>query len=121
MKKPLITYSIAALCLFSGIALAANMNFLSNQALARMTPDDATLFSAAASKALRESDDTSVAWNNPKTGASGTITPHPDPEKETNCRLLHMVSIVQSVKDDGYYRFCKQADGTWPLVMPSSL
>jgi surface antigen len=117
-KNTLTALAIALTLLGSGLAQAANMAFMADQAMSRFTDQDAEFFNEAAHEALKAKDGTEIKWNNPGTGAFGTLTPYPDPEKDANCRVVHMVNIAENVKSAGYYRFCKRADGSWPPVMP---
>lgn len=117
-KITLTVLGIALTLLGSGISQAANMAFMADQAMSRFTAQDAEFFNQAAHEALRAKDGTEIKWSNPGTGAFGTLTPYPDPEKDANCRVIHMVNIAENVKSAGYYRFCKRADGSWPPVMP---
>ena len=117
-KITLTALGIALTLLGSGFAQAANMAFMADQAMSRFTDQDAEFFNQAAHEALKAKDGTEIKWNNPGTGAFGTLTPYPDPEKDANCRVIHMVNIAENVKSAGYYRFCKRADGSWPPVMP---
>ena len=108
-----------ALCLLiSNLAVAANMGFMADQAMSRFTNQDAEQFNIAAAKALKAKDGTVVEWNNPSTGAFGSLTPYPDSENNPDCRVIHMVNVAENVKSSGYYRFCKRADGSWPPAMP---
>lgn len=117
-KITLTVLGIALTLLGSGISQAANMAFMADQAMSRFTAQDAEFFNQAAHEALKAKDGTEIKWSNPGTGAFGTLTPYPDPEKDANCRVIHMVNIAENVKSAGYYRFCKRADGSWPPVMP---
>ncbi|MFM8797639.1 MAG: hypothetical protein ACKODT_01620 [Fluviibacter sp.] len=117
-NKTLIALGITLTLLGSGFAQAANMAFMADQAMSRFTDQDAEFFNQAAHEALKAKDGTEIKWNNPGTGAFGTLTPYPDTEKDANCRVIHMVNIAENVKSSGYYRFCKRADGSWPPVMP---
>lgn len=92
---------------------AANMAFMVDQAMSRFSTQDAEFFNAAATQALTAKDGTEIRWNNPATGAFGSVTPYPDPQKNPDCRELHMVSVAENVKSGGYYRFCKRSDGSW--------
>lgn len=119
MHRPLTkTLGIALGLLTSSLALAANMSFMSDQAMSRFTAQDAEIFNAASLKAFAAKDGTEIEWKNPETGAFGTLTPYADTEKNPDCRVIHMINIAENVKSAGYYRFCKRADGTWPPVMP---
>lgn len=119
MRKNILTaLGFALVLLASGPSQAANMGFMADQAMSRFTDQDAELFNQAAGKALMGKEGTEIKWSNPATGAFGTLTPYPDPEKNADCRVIHMVNIAENVKSARYYRFCKSADGTWPPVMP---
>ncbi len=117
-KKILLAFGTALALLGGGVSQAANMAFMADQAMSRFTDQDAEFFNQAAHEALKAKDGTEIKWSNPGTGAFGTLTPYPDPEKDTNCRVIHMVNIAENVKSAGYYRFCQRADGSWPPVMP---
>ena len=117
-KNTLTALGVALSLVGSGLAQAANMAFMADQAMSRFTDQDAEFFNQAAHAALKAKDGTDIKWSNPGTGAFGTLTPYPDPEKDANCRVIHMVNIAENVKSAGYYRFCKSADGSWPPVMP---
>ena len=100
------------------LATAANMEFMADQAMSRFTNQDAEIFNAAAAKALAAKDGTKIAWKNEDTGAFGSLTPYADSAGNPDCRIIRMESVAENVKSGGYYRFCKQADGSWPPVMP---
>lgn len=99
-------------------AQAANMAFMADQAMSLFTDQDAQFFNEAAEIVLKGKEGIEVKWSNPGTGAFGTLIAYPDPEKNPACRVVHMVNVAENVKSAGYYRFCKQADGSWPPVMP---
>lgn len=110
MRKNILTaLGFALVLLAGGPSQAANMGFMADQAMSRFTDQDAELFNQAAGKALMGKEGTEINWSNPATGAFGTLTPYPDPEKNADCRVIHMVNIAENVKS---------ADGTWPPVMP---
>ena len=119
MHRPLTKTLGIVLALFtSSLALAANMSFMSDQAMSRFTAHDAEIFNTASVKAFAAKDGTEIEWKNPDSGAFGTLTPYADTEKNPDCRVIHMVNVAENVKSSGYYRFCKRADGSWPPVMP---
>lgn len=101
------------LLLVSSAVSAANMAFMVDQAMSRFSTQDAELFNAAVAQALKSKDATEIRWNNPATGAFGTVTPYADPQQNPDCRELHMVNVAENVKSGGYYRFCKRTDGSW--------
>ncbi len=122
MRKSLLTAITTAFTVLTLLGTtpvqAANMAFMADQAMSRFTDQDAEFFNQAAHEALKAKDGTEIKWSNPGTGAFGTLTPYADPEKNPDCRVIHMVNIAENVKSAGNYRFCKRADGSWPPVMP---
>jgi hypothetical protein len=119
MRTPTIQVLGFALALLgSGALQAANMAFMADQAMSRFTEQDALFFNEAAGDVLKGKTGVEIKWSNPGTGAFGTLIAYPDPEKNPDCRVIHMVNVAENVKSAGYYRFCKQADGSWPPVMP---
>lgn len=119
MRAPTIKVLGVALALLSSGALqAANMAFMADQAMSRFTEQDAQFFNEAATNVLKGQEGVEIKWSNPGTGAFGTLIAYPDPEKNPECRVIHMVNVAENVKSAGYYRFCKQKDGSWPPVMP---
>ena len=120
MKRQTLKTLLIALALpVAGLAQAANMAFMVDQAMSRFSQRDAEYFNEAGVKALEAKDGTEIKWNNPATGAFGTITPYPDPQKNPDCRELHIVSVAENVKSGGYYRFCKLSDGSWQPAIAS--
>lgn len=120
MNKQIIQSVVIAACLTgAGLAQAANMTFMMDQAMSRFNEQDAQFFNEASAKALAAKDGTPVRWSNPASGAFGTLTPYPDPQKNPACREIHMENVAENVKSAGYYRFCKRSDGSWQPVMPS--
>lgn len=105
--------AIAFSLLGASMAHPANMAFMVDQGMSRFSEKDAEFFNAAASQALTAKDGAEIRWNNPASGAFGTVTPYPDPQKNPECRELHIVSVAENVKSGGYYRFCKRSDGSW--------
>lgn len=83
MRKNILTaLGFALVLLAGGPSQAANMGFMADQAMSRFTDQDAELFNQAAGKALMGKEGTEINWSNPATGAFGTLTPYPDPEKK---------------------------------------
>lgn len=119
MRTPTIKVLGFALALLgSGALQAANMAFMADQAMSSFTEQDAQFFNEAAGDVLKGQTGVEIKWSNPATGAFGTLIAYPDPEKNPDCRVIHMVNVAENVKSAGYYRFCKQANGSWPPVMP---
>ncbi len=119
MRTPTLKAIAIVMALLGSSALhAANMAFMADQAMSRFTTQDAQFFNEAAHDVLKGKEGVEVKWSNPATGAFGTLIAYPDPEKNPACRVVHMVNVAENVKSAGYYRFCKQADGSWPPAMP---
>ena len=109
----LFLLSIALPC--SNAALAANLNFLGNAPISRMTQEDIDIFYGAAVKALDSAaDGEGRRWENPKTRAGGTLTPlktYPGPGGR--CRDLQVENSAGGLSNRTVVSMCKQADGAW--------
>jgi surface antigen len=59
-----------------------------------------------------------AAWNNPDTGASGTVTPVRTFHSTTgqNCREFQQTITVGGQTQEGYGTACRQPDGSWKIV-----
>jgi surface antigen len=74
---------------------------------------------AAASQALETSPTgTSVSWQNPDSGNSGTYTPTRTYQTESGqyCREYEQVIHIQGEEHKAYGTACRQEDGTWKIV-----
>lgn len=60
----------------------------------------------------------SVAWNNPDSGHSGTITPTRTYEASPGqyCREYQTTVTIDGRKEQAYGTACRQADGSWKVV-----
>ncbi|MEY4328186.1 MAG: hypothetical protein RL703_5 [Pseudomonadota bacterium] len=102
MRTPTIKVLGFALALLgSGALQAANMAFMADQAMSRFTEQDAQLFNEAAGDVLKGQTGVEIKWSNPATGAFGTLIAYPDPEKNPDCRVIHMVNVAENVKSAG--------------------
>ena len=55
-----------------------------------------------------------VNWSNPKTGASGSITPQPQfPMNGKSCREFQQAFTASGKRSTGYGTACVAPDGTW--------
>jgi hypothetical protein len=110
----------AALLLASGSAPANNLNFLGQAPIARYDETDMDLLRGALGKALT-SDTMDVAFEfaNPKTGASGTITPlRTFTQNGLPCRDLRgVLRHPRTATADAIYTLCKR-EGRWKLAAP---
>lgn len=96
-------------------APASNLQFLRDAPVAKMTKDDLALFQSNLRAALDQNADGSTRrWENPATGASGTLTPVSTYEQDgATCRRLEIVNTVQGITGRSTFNMCRQADGTW--------
>lgn len=60
----------------------------------------------------------SVAWKNPDSGHSGTVTPTKTYQTAsgTYCREYQTTVVIEGKQDKAYGTACRQADGTWKIV-----
>lgn len=60
----------------------------------------------------------SIAWNNPDSGNSGSVTAVRDGKDVNNryCREYQQTIYVGGQQETGYGIACKQPDGTWEIV-----
>ncbi|MGQ0578235.1 MAG: hypothetical protein ACT4PQ_04910 [Betaproteobacteria bacterium] len=100
---------------YSAAVLAANLNFLGNTPISRMTQEDIDIFYGAAVKALDSAaDGEQRRWENPTTRAGGTLTPlrtYPGPVDR--CRDLQVENSAGGLSNRVVVSMCKQADGAW--------
>ena len=61
---------------------------------------------------------TTIAWNNPDSGNSGTITPQSTYQRADGafCREFQQTITVGGKTEDGYGTACRQPDGSWKFV-----
>jgi surface antigen len=59
-----------------------------------------------------------VAWRNPDSGNSGTITPRPAYQTAAGqyCREFSQTITVGGRTEEGYGTACRQPDGSWKIV-----
>jgi surface antigen len=117
--------SFAALAVLIGLsapALSSNLQFLRDTPISKMTPEDRDLFQKNMREALEQSaDGVARRWENPKTGASGVLTPTSTVEQHgTKCRRLEIVNNVQGLTGRSTFNMCRQADGSWASSTPKS-
>jgi len=113
---------IAAAAGGSGAAIAASVvggMLLGGLAGNLLDERDKRLAAEAAQKALEATPTgNSVAWNNPDSGHSGTITPTKTYQASSGsyCREYQTIVIVNGKEEKGYGTACRQPDGSWKLV-----
>jgi surface antigen len=99
------------------LAHASGLAFMGRGPMAKFSKEDHDLFRGALNRALTTDKlDQAIAWNNPKTPAKGSITPHKIHERDgAPCRTLRVVNEYQTLQSDGVYTLCKR-DGSWKLA-----
>jgi len=118
MKRLLPTLAFTALCAWVPAAVAMNLIPLLQDTPAQFyTDEDYALFDGALKQALNELGAQGAAqWENPKTGAGGTVTVREQFEAGgAPCKRLHLESHARNRKGDTTMTFCRQADGRWVL------
>lgn len=116
-----LTSLVLALGLACGQALAANISFLDNTPLSKMSASDLNLFKETLQQALdHNADGVPLRWSNDKSGTSGEITPLDRFERDgTTCRRTAVVNNVRGKTGNFTWDFCQGPDGQWRMQMPS--
>jgi len=118
-KARIRIFTLAALAAIAASTHAANMSFLGNAPISRMTEEDVDMFYAAVQETLEKSPDKSRAgWENPTTGASGTLVPldtFAGPAGEP-CRHLQITNRAGGLRSQHVFTLCKAIDGSWMAV-----
>jgi len=113
--KAIMFSSVAALLLTTPV-LAVNTQFLLRDPIRYFTDEDWQIESDAAVKAAENNaDGTSLAWENPTTGQSGTITPlraYENNEGE-QCRTIHFTNSYKEFTSAMTIEGCKNSSGEW--------
>jgi surface antigen len=95
----------------------AQTNLFLNRSMTEvMTKDDLRMLQGALNEALASASDGSVVtWNNPATGASGTVTPlKSSTQGGRACRVVETFTEARGRRGSGQWEFCKQG-GNWQL------
>ncbi len=58
-----------------------------------------------------------IAWDNPNTGNSGTVTPTREGTKNNGeyCREFQQTVVIGGKQEDAYGVACRQPDGSWEI------
>jgi surface antigen len=80
-----------------------------------LQPDDRALLEKTTQRALASGQaGKAITWSNPKTGASGSITPQPTfPMAGKSCREFQQTINAGGKKSTGYGTACMAPDGVW--------
>lgn len=59
-----------------------------------------------------------VAWSNPDSGNSGSVTPQPAYQTSSGqyCREFQQTIVVGGQEESAYGTACRQSDGSWKIV-----
>lgn len=101
----------------AGAAVAQNLGFMSDSAMAFMNRDDVAMIQKNYMTALDTLADGHVStWTNPKTRHSGTAEPTRSfKEKGMDCRSLRMTNTAGGQTGSSDFIFCKTGAG-WKAV-----
>lgn len=98
---------------------AVNTLFLHDSALSALTEADMGLLLDAVDRGLAAPEGETVSWDNPKTGAKGTVVPGASYEHDgRNCRHLHLDFSAKAHHGAGQWSYCRRAGGPWELMPP---
>ncbi|HEY0747082.1 MAG TPA: hypothetical protein VGD63_10305 [Steroidobacteraceae bacterium] len=100
-------------------AHAAGYGFLAHTVVAKLTPQDVKIGTAAAVAALDAGQNGN--WTNPATRASGTITivKTLDIGGHKGCRQTRLDIESGGMKDHGTYILCRRSSGSWAFYSVS--
>ena len=92
--------------------------WLGNKVAAGMNSQDKLYYEAAANQAQAAPIGQTIAWNNPQTGASGTVTPTREGETYGGqyCREFQQTITIDGRAERAYGVACRQPDGSWKIV-----
>jgi surface antigen len=116
--KLLARLSLAALIAACASCWAAeSMYWQSNAPVGKMKEEDFKIANAVIQKALDEGKDgQTFKWENPATGASGSITPRKAFERNgTTCRKAKFFVSAGGLKNDSRWTLCKVPEG-WKVA-----
>ncbi len=113
-RRSVIGAAVAAALLGSVTAPAANLFAMRNMPVSRMTEEDRDMLRAAAVEALEK--DKPTAWENPKTGAHGTLAPIAGFDRDGRpCHDLEVEHSVRGRSNRLVLTACRQDDGDWKV------
>lgn len=107
----------SVLFLDAGQGWAINMMAIGDLPIRYMTEEDRVLLSDAVRAVLDQGADGQVrAWENPKTGARGELTPVATFEQAgQKCRDLEVANSARGRSNRLVLTFCRQDDGDWKI------
>jgi surface antigen len=93
------------------------MNFLKDAPVAHFTKEDHQLFQATLKRTLDAAKDGELqAWENPKSGAHGTVTADSSSISASGlCRQAKIANSAGGLTSEFKFKFCRQKDGEWRM------
>ena len=98
-------------------AQAVNVLAVRDLPIQHMTDEDREiLFTTVAQVLQKAQDGATVAWENPKTGARGELTPRASFKRESRaCRDLEIANSARGRNNRLVLTLCQQDDGDWKV------
>jgi len=114
---------LASMAWLPASALAGNYSFLQYDPVAYFNKEDWRIADEAYRKALDETPDgVTTPWENPKSGASGTITPISTYRGKDGQRCRKVRSVdrtrVPKLKNEWTLDICQDGEGKWVFDTP---
>lgn len=83
-----------------------------------MNAQDRAYYDNASQQAQSAPIGQTVVWNNPESGASGTVTPVREGESYSGeyCREFQQTVTIDGQTERAYGTACRQEDGSWRIV-----
>lgn len=105
----------ALLCLMALPVYAFNTFFADKMPISRMTEEDIDILLRVANETLDNAPDGATRrWDNPSTGAGGSLTPkNAYRDNDQDCRDLEVENHAGDLTNRAVFAVCKQSDGTW--------
>lgn len=119
MKRVLSLLALTGLLAAAPAGRAMNLVPLLRDTPAELfTVQDYEYFDGALKKALDElGQDGAAQWENPETGAGGTVTVTQEFQRGgSGCKRLRVESRARQRRGYTVFDFCRQADGRWVLA-----
>lgn len=92
--------------------------WVGKQVVRGMSAQDRVYYDQAATQAASAPIGQTVTWNNPQSGAMGTITPMRDGRTSAGeyCREYQQTIVVDGKTERAFGTACQQPDGSWRII-----
>lgn len=117
MKKGLLTLATIAWLGWVDAGMAVNTSFLNDSAVSEFQDSDMTMLLSTIDQALKLPEGETRTWDNPATGAHGsikTLGSHTIEGRE--CRKLQVENHARGRTGNGHWTYCRGGDGRWELM-----